>query len=151
MIELKIRVCFSSMDSVGAYMRHVPFDHFARKNIGYLYAIAHGAEFIFDFDDDNSLKTSEVDIIPWTDATWRVRQIVASPLLFNVYPLMHPTVDGTWPGGLLLELVKNTGQRHHRESDPRTRGGFQDWRDTVHGRPRSGRGCSVSNDSEHSV
>jgi len=96
----------SRYDAVGAYMRHVPFDHFARKNIGYLYAIAHGAEFIFDFDDDNSLKSSEVDMIPWTDATWRARQIVASPLLLNVYPLMHPTVDGTWPRGLPLELVK---------------------------------------------
>ena len=95
-------------DSVGAYMRHVPFDHFARKNIGYLYAIAHGAEFIFDFDDDNHLKSSEVDMIPWTDETWRVRQIVASPLLLNVYPLMNPTVESTWPRGLPLELIKTS-------------------------------------------
>jgi len=60
-------------------MRHVPFNHFARKNIGYLYAIAHGAEFICDFDDDNNLKSSEVDVIPWTYAMWKVRQIVSSP------------------------------------------------------------------------
>jgi len=96
-------------DSVGAYMRHVPFDHFARKNIGYLYAIAHGAEFIFDFDDDNHLKSSQVDMIPWTNAAWRVCQIVASPLLLNVYPLMHPTVNGTWPRGFPLELIKTPG------------------------------------------
>ena len=27
-----------------------------RKNVGYLYAIANGAETIFDFDDDNLIK-----------------------------------------------------------------------------------------------
>ena len=31
------------------------WNNFARKNIGYLYAIRHGAKFIFDFDDDNEL------------------------------------------------------------------------------------------------
>ncbi|KAH8058911.1 hypothetical protein JL720_13927 [Aureococcus anophagefferens] len=30
-----------------------PWDHFARKNLGYLYAIHAGAATIFDFDDDN--------------------------------------------------------------------------------------------------
>ncbi|KAH8051330.1 hypothetical protein JL722_10781 [Aureococcus anophagefferens] len=32
-----------------------PWDHFARKNLGYLYAIHAGAATIFDFDDDNVL------------------------------------------------------------------------------------------------
>ena len=33
----------------------LPWNHFGRKNLGYLYAIQHGADVIFDFDDDNEL------------------------------------------------------------------------------------------------
>jgi len=32
-----------------------PSNHFARKNLGYLYAINAGAKTVFDFDDDNEL------------------------------------------------------------------------------------------------
>ena len=34
----------------------LPWNNFGRKNIGYLYAIMHGATVIWDFDDDNMLK-----------------------------------------------------------------------------------------------
>ena len=34
----------------------LPWNHFGRKNVGFLYAILHGAEIIWDFDDDNLLK-----------------------------------------------------------------------------------------------
>jgi hypothetical protein len=34
----------------------LPWNSFARKNFGYLYAIASGAEAIWDFDDDNMIK-----------------------------------------------------------------------------------------------
>ena len=33
----------------------LPWNHFGRKNLGYLYAIQHGASVVFDFDDDNEL------------------------------------------------------------------------------------------------
>ena len=32
-------------------LRHVPWNHFGRKSIGFLYAIAGGRERIYDFDD----------------------------------------------------------------------------------------------------
>ena len=35
----------------------LPWNHFGRKNIGYIYAIHHGAQIIWDFDDDNILLT----------------------------------------------------------------------------------------------
>ena len=34
----------------------VPWRHFGRKNIGFLYAMEHGAEVIYDTDDDNRIK-----------------------------------------------------------------------------------------------
>ena len=33
----------------------IPWNHFGRKIVGYLYAILHGAEMVWDFDDDNAL------------------------------------------------------------------------------------------------
>ena len=44
--------------AVAKFLEALPFRHFARKNIGYLYAVAHGARTIFDFDDDNLLPLS---------------------------------------------------------------------------------------------
>ena len=34
----------------------LPWNHFGRKNLGYLYAIAAGAQWVYDTDDDNILK-----------------------------------------------------------------------------------------------
>jgi len=42
----------------------LPWNHFGRKNIGYMFAMAHNANFLYDFDDDNHSKIenfSEVD------------------------------------------------------------------------------------------
>ena len=39
-----------------SFVTRLPWHSFARKNVGYLYAIARGAKVIFDFDDDNILK-----------------------------------------------------------------------------------------------
>ena len=38
----------------------LPWNHFSRKNIGYLYAIQQGARVIYDTDDDNLLMTGEI-------------------------------------------------------------------------------------------
>ena len=39
-----------------SFVNALPWNSFARKNVGYLYAIAQDAEVIWDFDDDNILK-----------------------------------------------------------------------------------------------
>ena len=41
---------------LGEFARSLPFNHFARKNLGFIYAIIRGAKFIYDFDDDNYIK-----------------------------------------------------------------------------------------------
>jgi len=38
----------------------LPWNHYSRKNIGYLYAIEHGAKVIYDTDDDNGLLTDTI-------------------------------------------------------------------------------------------
>jgi hypothetical protein len=52
-------VIFLSADdqrAIGAeFVDGLPWNSFGRKNVGYLYAVAHGAKVIWDFDDDNML------------------------------------------------------------------------------------------------
>ena len=46
------------------FVSRLPWHSFARKNVGYLYAIARGAKIIYDFDDDNILKFFIKDASP---------------------------------------------------------------------------------------
>ena len=53
-------IVYLSVDQQNQMMRHplvgmTPVRSFARKNLGYLFAILHGARIVFDFDDDNVL------------------------------------------------------------------------------------------------
>lgn len=44
-------------EAIGSrFVSGLPWNSFGRKNVGYLYAIAGGAEMVWDFDDDNMLK-----------------------------------------------------------------------------------------------
>ncbi|KAF4649022.1 hypothetical protein FOZ61_001825 [Perkinsus olseni] len=47
----------------GAFAEELPWKHFGRKNIAYLYALVHGAEKILDLDDDNIIYTDSVEDI----------------------------------------------------------------------------------------
>ena len=89
-------------------MKMVPWNHFARKNIGFLYAIEHGAKQIFDLDDDNELISVE-DIPSQVFETKKksfdavhTSQYVTNP--YMIY-LNHPG-EYIWPRGYPLEAIK---------------------------------------------
>jgi hypothetical protein len=88
-----------------ASMDFVPWNHFGRKNIGYLYALAHGAEVVYDTDDDNILKMPLEEVMRYTrpeqDAYILNTKIVAT----NVYPLF--TSNFSWPRGFPLSLIND--------------------------------------------
>ena len=48
-------------------VKALPWNHFGRKNVGFLYAILHGAQLVWDFDDDNMLLSPQLNIPsnPW--------------------------------------------------------------------------------------
>jgi len=52
----------------GSFVKSTPWKHFYRKNRGYFFAILHGADFVFDFDDDNCIKLDSdgnpVELLP---------------------------------------------------------------------------------------
>lgn len=101
--------------AVGRFLEALPFRHFSRKNIGYLYAIAHGAEIIFDFDDDNLLpqssrngKTTVFPPLYDTKVLKHAAMVVTGPKAFNHHSLMGATVRGnTWPRGFPLTQIHN--------------------------------------------
>jgi hypothetical protein len=92
-----------------------PWNHFARKNIGFLYAIREGAEAILDFDDDNEIvmpMTSPALLSPsGNGAVWA--RSVNHPGAINVYNYFKPS-DHVWPRGLPLnETTQRLASRRY--------------------------------------
>ncbi len=81
------------------YARECPYDHYSRKNIGYLYAIKCGANVIYDTDDDN---------IPYCykeipDFSHNIK-IASSSRFINIYKYFTDTK--IWPRGFPLDEIK---------------------------------------------
>jgi hypothetical protein len=79
-----------------------PFNHYSRKNLGYLYAIKHGAKFITDTDDDNIPYEYWEESITYKPSSI---EVVSEPKLVNVYKFF--TDEFIWPRGFPLALVSD--------------------------------------------
>lgn len=79
----------------------LPYNHYGRKNLGYIHAIQQGAEIIIDTDDDNIPKQD------WhfPDFTGNYRATPKNLGYINVYQLF--TKQHIWPRGFPLDLIKN--------------------------------------------
>jgi hypothetical protein len=89
----------------------LPQNHYSRKNIGYLAAIANGATVIAETDDDNLPYESFL-----ADVSEEVRgQAIRGEGWVNVYA--HFTDARIWPRGFPLELVHESLSRPIRLSD----------------------------------
>jgi len=81
-----------------------PYNHYTRKNIGYLYAFAEGAELIYETDDDN---------FPYDD--WGFpdfccsTQIKDNDKFVNIY--RHFTTKKIWPRGFPLDEIQKGDQK----------------------------------------
>ena len=75
---------------------------YARKNLGYLFALESGAETIFDTDDDTFFRTSAIELLNNNPkfTNWNV----TGEGWFNPYVLFSPN-SGLWPRGYPLNLV----------------------------------------------
>ncbi len=81
----------------------LPFSHYSRKNLGYLYAMSRGATAIYETDDDNA---------PLGNWEWRdiysENELHADSGFINVF--RYFSTDHCWPRGFPLGLIneKNT-------------------------------------------
>ena len=93
----------------GSFVRSTPWNHFARKNLGYLFAILQKAEFIFDFDDDNYIKLGDDGFVLniLSDDPVNVSVAMLGTNAFNHHPMMGATVNGSWARGFPLDLLQN--------------------------------------------
>jgi hypothetical protein len=82
------------------------WNHFGRKNLGFLYAIQHGARWVYDTDDDNELQRPETDGIPLPRLNAMVGEVETTQPLYNLYPQLS-TVSSSWPRGFPLEAIKD--------------------------------------------
>jgi len=89
---------------MGPFAAECPFNHYARKNVGYLWAASRGAEMIAETDDDN---------IPYDTFLQNVsRQVHGQPVRKNVGDktgwenvYTHFTQSRIWPRGFPLEMI----------------------------------------------
>ena len=99
--ELSKKRGFSLIESI-------PFNHFGRKNIGFLYAVSQGAELIYDTDDDNLLKS---DVIPFTESTSDYVLVSSKDHVFNPYKLFNSTVPHSlWPRGIPMDSIMRASE-----------------------------------------
>lgn len=99
----------------------IPWNHFGRKNIGYMFAIHHGARVIWDTDDDNKLRDPELLNALESEA----EDVQVVPEVSNIHHLWNPyphfrSVNYTsmlcnstnsrpyiWPRGFPLPSIKD--------------------------------------------
>ena len=88
-------------------LNHIPWNHFGRKSIGYLFAISHGATQIYDFDDDNHLSSAQAFS---NLATMEKRGVRTTKHVFNPYPFFEPETSENkkifiWPRGFPQQWI----------------------------------------------
>ncbi|KAI8816569.1 uncharacterized protein EV422DRAFT_279122 [Fimicolochytrium jonesii] len=89
--------------ALSPFVDSLPWNHFGRKNVGYLWAITHGAQQVWDFDDDNELVGDGIVFPNDSTRIFSLPNFAAEAL--NPYPIMGaPTA---WPRGFPLEQIKN--------------------------------------------
>eukprot|EP00966_Prymnesium_polylepis_P184415 4274583-Prymnesium_polylepis.1 len=79
------------------------WNHFGRKNLGFLYAIQHGAQWVYDFDDDNLPKRLDAGAIPAPFPTF-FNEVRTEAKTVNLYP-RTADANATWPRGYPLEYI----------------------------------------------
>ena len=83
-----------------------PFNSYTRKNMGYLYAIKMGAQFIYDTDDDNAPTVDLEEYFNFEDSDHGLIFDCDSPKILN--PYAHFGQPLIWPRGYpLTEIHKN--------------------------------------------
>ena len=103
------------------FVKACPWNYNGRKNIGYYYAITHGANTIWEFDDENMLKfwipgaappgAPSIDV-SLLDGDKEVNVDVLEPnahkyLTWNPYPALGAPALLSWPRGLPIDDAVN--------------------------------------------
>ncbi len=86
-----------------------PFNHYSRKNIGYLYSISKGAEHIYDTDDDT------IPYDNWDLKSFSCNTLISGDKFINPFSLF--TKENVWPRGLDLSYINKPKTYNSSEYD----------------------------------
>lgn len=83
----------------------LPWNHYSRKMVGYLYCISQGAEVIADSDDDN------IPLKNWGKSDFTIyADIISGPDYFNIYKKY--TKENIWPRGYPIDILLRDDKHH---------------------------------------
>jgi len=100
------------------YEKICPENHYARKNIGYLFAIKNGAEIIYDTDDDNIPKQNWA--IPSNTCNNNLR---SNNKFVNIYKYFSE--ENIWPRGFPLDEINKPDDFELLKTDTKEIGVWQ--------------------------
>ena len=104
----------------------LPFNHYSRKNLGYLLAMQQHASLIYDTDDDNK----PLDHFVWPEFSCSTR-LKSNAKFLNVY--QHFTDNPVWPRGFPIDQL--TGSKTDRNSVDHHPAEIGVWQGLVSGEP----------------
>jgi len=90
-------------------LEKLPWNFYTRKNVGYLYAIQHGAKTIYDTDDDNVISGDDPFMLPSCMKKASVTSTTYRSVNHHIY---FGDKDG-WPRGFPLQDIKHPGSRKY--------------------------------------
>lgn len=100
------------------FVKRLPWNNFGRKNVGYMFAIHHGAKMIWDTDDDNELKDpSFLDVLAEkaSKTSVKINETTYDHHLWNPYPTFLKNgfrsgkpKNSIWPRGFPLPFIKES-------------------------------------------
>jgi hypothetical protein len=97
-------------------IKHTPFNSFGRKNIGYVFAVHHGARVVYDTDDDNEI--ADIDMLQyWASIKTQGFGHVSRWYSTGINPYRaHGGNREIWPRGLPMDQIKNRStSEYHAE------------------------------------
>lgn len=99
-------------------IKRCPYNHYTRKNIGYLYAVKMGAETIYDTDDDN------IPYDDWSFPNLEINKCLTSDnKFFNIYNYF--TNEKIWPRGFPLDEINKESRIKFKNSSKFKIGAWQ--------------------------
>jgi len=97
----------------------IPFNHYGRKMIGYVYAMRQGADMIIDTDDDN------IPYDNWSFPSFEGEFLTSEQDLGWVNTYHHFTDQPVWPRGLPLRNINDSREKlKWQKGNPRHRVGI---------------------------
>jgi hypothetical protein len=88
-------------------LKYIPINSYSRKNIGYLYAIEHGAKEIFEIDDNIKIKNLDYINYSFNNSISKIISLGKNNVSQMINPYSFFGTKDIWPRGFRLSDIGN--------------------------------------------